>query len=49
MLRGINYLLRRLGLYLCKQIINVHGGDITCDSKLGAGATFTVTIPANES
>ncbi|MEA5605694.1 sensor histidine kinase [Nostoc sp. UHCC 0252] len=34
-----------LGLYLCKQIINAHGGEIGINSVLGAGATFWFTLP----
>ncbi|MBN3994706.1 MAG: PAS domain S-box protein [Nostoc sp. NMS2] len=34
-----------LGLYLCKQIINAHGGEIGMNSALDAGATFWFTLP----
>ncbi|MBD2510934.1 PAS domain S-box protein [Nostoc muscorum FACHB-395] len=34
-----------LGLYLCKQIINAHGGEIGVNSVLDAGATFWFTLP----
>jgi PAS domain S-box-containing protein len=35
-----------LGLYLCKQIIHAHGGEIGLDSGLKAGgATFWFTLP----
>lgn len=34
-----------LGLYLCKQIINNHGGTIDVESFEGQGTTFTITIP----
>ena len=34
------------GLYLAKQIIESHGGEITVDSKLGEGSTFCMTLPA---
>lgn len=34
-----------LGLYLCKQIITAHGGDIGVISTPGEGATFWFTLP----
>jgi signal transduction histidine kinase len=34
-----------VGLYLVKRIINSYGGEITVESELGNGATFTVKIP----
>ena len=34
-----------LGLYLCKQIINAHGGEIGVNSALDAGATFWFRLP----
>ncbi|MEH2210903.1 MAG: ATP-binding protein [Nostoc sp.] len=36
-----------LGLYLCKQIIHAHGGEIGVNSALNAGATFWFTLPIN--
>src|SRR5271157_235842 len=34
-----------LGLNICKQIVDGHGGDITVRSRHGAGSTFTVRLP----
>ena len=34
-----------LGLYLCRQIIEAHGGIITAESKPGQGARFTIRLP----
>jgi signal transduction histidine kinase len=35
-----------LGLYLCRQAARLHGGDVTMESKLGAGSEFTFVLPA---
>ncbi|MCB9800423.1 MAG: hypothetical protein H6757_06660 [Candidatus Omnitrophica bacterium] len=37
-----------LGLYMCKYIIELHGGDIQVTSVEGRGTTFKLTIPAYE-
>lgn len=34
-----------IGLAVCRRIVDRHGGSITARSKLGAGATFIVTLP----
>jgi len=35
-----------LGLYLTKNLVELHGGTITCESVQGSGSAFTITIPA---
>ncbi len=34
-----------LGLFICRQIINAHRGEITAVSKLGEGTTFHIYLP----
>jgi PAS domain S-box-containing protein len=34
-----------LGLYICKSIVEAHGGHIWVDSELGKGAAFTFRLP----
>lgn len=36
-----------LGLYICKTIVEMHGGTIGCDSKDGQYTEFWFTIPKN--
>jgi two-component system, sensor histidine kinase and response regulator len=36
-----------LGLYLCRQIVEAHGGEIKVSSKLNSGTVFSITIPVN--
>ncbi len=37
-----------LGLPICRGIVQTHGGEITVDSKPGAGAVFTLAFPASK-
>lgn len=37
-----------LGLYLCRQIVEAHGGSIGIESSLGEGSTFWFTLPINQ-
>ena len=37
-----------LGLYLCKTIVNEHGGEITLTDNLPQGCIFSFTIPSSE-
>ena len=36
-----------LGLAIAKRIVEMHGGRISVESKLGAGATFRVSLPVD--
>ena len=35
-----------LGLYICKNIVEAHGGQISAESERGQGTTFRVALPA---
>jgi signal transduction histidine kinase len=36
-----------LGLYICRNIAEAHGGDISVQSELGRGTTFRVSLPVS--
>ena len=36
-----------LGLFICKFIIEAHGGEIKADSEVGKGTMVTIKLPIN--
>ena len=34
-----------LGLAIVKEIVTAHGGEVTCESEVGVGTTFLLTLP----
>ena len=37
-----------LGLYICKKLANKLGGDVTLESEVDKGASFSLTLPVDE-
>ena len=37
-----------LGLYICRRLVELHGGRIWCDSRLGVGSRFAFSLPKLE-
>ena len=37
-----------LGLYLCRELVQLHGGTIQVQSELGRGSTFSFILPRNQ-
>ena len=37
-----------LGLYICRQLVNAHKGEITVESKWGEGTTFHIYLPIQQ-
>lgn len=37
-----------LGLAICRRIVTLYGGEISCESALGRGANFTFTLQGTE-
>lgn len=37
-----------LGLYICREIIQAHGGEIFAESEVGEGTTFHIFLPLDE-
>jgi signal transduction histidine kinase len=38
-----------VGLYVVKEIVNLHGGEVEVTSQEGEGSTFTICLPLKTS
>lgn len=36
---------KRMGLAICKRIVEAHGGSISVENAMGKGTTFMITLP----
>jgi signal transduction histidine kinase len=36
-----------VGLYFVKMVVQLHGGEVTCESREGQGSRFVVRLPLN--
>jgi len=36
-----------LGLFICREIVRLHGGELAVSSRVGAGTTFRFTLPTS--
>ncbi|MFM8395084.1 MAG: ATP-binding protein, partial [Acidobacteriota bacterium] len=37
-----------LGLAIVKHIVELHGGEVSCESEMGRGSRFYFTLPISE-
>ena len=37
-----------MGLFIAKKIMEAHNGNLTVESQVGKGSTFTLTLPVEK-